>query len=85
MPRFVATILNVPHKSLAATDTCGETEPGCGNIPAASQNDHEQPSDLYAGFDRPSQLSCLDSSVGKNIALKADGRGFESHPRQPKK
>ena len=31
---------------------------------------------------RPSQLSCLGSSVGKSITWKADGRGFESHSRQ---
>ena len=29
-------------------------------------------------------MSCLGSSVGKSvIAWKADGRGFESHLRQP--
>ena len=31
----------------------------------------------------PSQLSCLGSSVGKSITWKADGHGFESHPKQP--
>ena len=31
----------------------------------------------------PSQPSCLGSLVSKNIAWKADGRGFESHLRQP--
>ena len=38
--------------------------------------------DLYARFE-PSQLSCLGSLVGKSVAWRADGRGFESHPRQP--
>ena len=38
--------------------------------------------DLYTGFE-PSQLSCLGSLVGKSIAWRADGRGFESHQRQP--
>ena len=38
--------------------------------------------DLYTGFE-PSQLSCLGSLVGKSITWRADGRGFESHPRQP--
>ena len=38
--------------------------------------------DLYAGFE-PSQLSCLSSLVGKGVAWRADGSGFESHPRQP--
>ena len=31
----------------------------------------------------PSQLSCLNSLVGKNVAWKAGGRGLGSHPRQP--
>ena len=35
--------------------------------------------DLYAGFE-PSQPSCL---VGKSVSWRADGRGFESHLRQP--
>ena len=30
-----------------------------------------------------SQLSYLSSLVGKSVAWKADGRGFESHLRQP--
>ena len=34
--------------------------------------------DLYTGFE-PSQLSCLSSLVGKSVAWRADGRGFESH------
>ena len=38
--------------------------------------------DLYTGFE-PSQLSCLGSLVGNSAAWRADGRGFESHPRQP--
>ena len=38
--------------------------------------------DLYTGF-KPSQLSCLGSLVGKSVAWRADGREFESHPRQP--
>ena len=37
--------------------------------------------DLYAGFE-PSQLSCLGSLVGKSVVWRADGRGFNSHPRQ---
>ena len=37
---------------------------------------------LYTGFE-PSQLSCLGSLVGKSVAWRADGRGFESHPKQP--
>ena len=37
--------------------------------------------DLYAGFE-PGQLRCLGSIVGKSVAWRADGRGFESHPRQ---
>ena len=37
---------------------------------------------LYAGFE-PSQLSCLGSLVGKSVAWRAGGRGFESHLRQP--
>ena len=32
---------------------------------------------------RPSQLSCLGSLVGKSVAWKADGCGFESHLTQP--
>ena len=28
-------------------------------------------------------LKCLSSLVGKSAAWRADGRGFESHPRQP--
>ena len=38
--------------------------------------------DLYSGFE-PSQLSCLGSLVGKSVAWRTDGRGFESHARQP--
>ena len=37
---------------------------------------------ICTGFEL-SQLSYLSSLVSKSVTWKADGRGFESHPRQP--
>ena len=67
LPSKVSTVLRVHVHAYTYTCTVHQVE---------------MISDLYARI-RPSQLSCLGSLVGKSVTWKANGRGFESHPRQP--